>query len=252
MQRLVLALAVLATLGGTAAEAASGTALGVKPEATAETAGENRVLEVGADIFLGDLVTTGGKGNVQIRFSDRTELVVGPNSRLVIEDYLLRDDGSAGKLAVNALSGTFRFVTGGAPKDRYLIKTPTGTVGVRGTAFDLNVVEDHTSLLLFEGAVEMCNLAGQCVDVDEICEVGRFDLGSADLLGTTDLFKGDTRTQMRGMFPYAADQSPLLGAFRLEQAFRCLNREAPKAAPEVWSEDGDNEPERRPRYDQRG
>jgi hypothetical protein len=248
MRRLVLAFGLLAALAGQTALAASGTALGVRPEASAETNGANRVLRVGADIFIGDRVTTGGKGNVQIRFSDRTELVVGPNSTLVIEDYLLRDDGSAGKLAINALAGTFRFVTGGAPKDKYLIRTPTGTVGVRGTAFDLNVVEDHTSLLLIEGAVRMCNLAGQCVDVDEVCEVGRFDLGSADLLGTADTFKGNTRTKMRGMFPYAADQSPLLGTFRLEQAFRCLNREVPKLAPKDWPDEDDA----KPRQDQRG
>lgn len=241
---------MLASLAGETALAASGTALGVRPEASAETAGANRVLQVGADIFIGDFVTTGKKGNVQIRFSDRTELVVGPNSRLVIEDYLLRDDGSTGKLAVNALAGTFRFVTGGAPKDKYLIRTPTGTVGVRGTAFDLNVVEDHTSLLLIEGAVRMCNLADQCVDVDEVCEVGRFDLGSADLLGTADSFKGDTRTQMRGMFPYAADQSPLLGSFRLEQAFRCLNREVLKPVPQDWTEENDKVPP--PERQQRG
>ena len=249
MRRLVLAFALIAALAGETALAASGTALGVRPEASAETDGANRVLQVGADIFIGDRVTTGGKGNVQIRFSDRTELVVGPNSSLVIEDYLLRDDGSTGKLAVNALAGTFRFVTGGAPKDRYLIRTPTGTVGVRGTAFDLNVVADHTSLLLFEGAVRMCNLANQCIDVEDVCEVGRFDLGSADLLGTTDLFRGDTRTQMRGMFPYAADQSPLLGSFRLDQAFRCLNREVPKPAPKDWPEDEDDD---RPQRKQRG
>lgn len=249
MRRLLLAFTLLATMAGHTALAASGTALGVRPEASAETAGANRVLQVGADIFIGDRVNTGKQGNVQIRFSDRTELVVGPNSSLVIEDYLLRDDGSAGKLAVNALSGTFRFVTGGAAKDRYLIKTPTGTVGVRGTAFDLNVVEDHTSLLLIEGAVRMCNLAGQCVDVDEVCGVGRYDLGSADLLGTSDGFKGDTRTKMRGMFPYAVDQSPLLGSFRLDQAFRCLNREVPKPVPKDWPEEDESKP--RPRQDQR-
>jgi hypothetical protein len=249
MQRFLLALAMLATMGSEAALAASGTALGVRPEASAETAGASRVLNVGADIFIGDLVTTGRKGNVQIRFSDRTELVVGPNSSLVIEDYLLRDDGSTGKLAVNALSGTFRFVTGGAPKDRYLIKTPTGTVGVRGTAFDLNVVEDHTSLLLFEGAVRMCNLANQCIDVEDVCEVGRFDLRSAELQGTTDTFRGETRASMRGMFPFAADQSPLLGSFRLDQAFRCLNREVPKPAPKDWPEEEDSPP---PKRDQRG
>ena len=40
-------------------------------------------------------------------------------------------DESAGRFAINALSGTFRFTTGRAPKDRYVIETPTGTIGVR-------------------------------------------------------------------------------------------------------------------------
>ena len=93
----------------------------------------SRSSSVGSDIFIGDQVVTDARGLVQIKFSDNTKLVVGPNSSLVIEDYLLREDGSGGKLAINALSGTFRFVTGGAAKDRYLIETPTGTIGVRGT-----------------------------------------------------------------------------------------------------------------------
>ncbi len=226
MRRILLGLMLALPLlvPASAALAASGTALGVDPDASAETGTDRRVLTVGADVFIGDRVVTGDKGLVQIKFSDRTELVVGPRSALVIEDYLLRDDGSAGRLAINALSGTFRFVTGQAAKDRYLIKTPTGTVGVRGTALDLNVVEDHTSLLLIEGAVILCNLAGACVEVDDVCEVGRVDLSEAVLLGLTDSFKGPQRDSMKAMFPFSASQGQLLNAFRVDPAELCLNR----------------------------
>src|SRR5690606_34683041 len=130
---------------------------GVDQDARAETRAEMKVLQVGSDIFIGDRVITDARGLVQIRFSDTSRLVVGPNSALVIEDYLLREDGSGGKFAIDALSGTFRFVTGGAPKHRYLISTPTGTIGVRGTAFDFNVRRGSFSLLLFHGQVVICN-----------------------------------------------------------------------------------------------
>jgi ferric-dicitrate binding protein FerR (iron transport regulator) len=153
--------------------AASGVALGVDQNATLEGEAGARILAVGSDVFIGDKVVTDASGLVELRFSDSTRLVIGPRSSLVIEDYLLREDGSAGKFAVNALAGTFRFITGGAPKDRYLITTPTGTVGVRGTAFDLNVEAAATSLLLFHGAVILCTLDGKCVIVDEVCELGQ-------------------------------------------------------------------------------
>src|SRR5690606_37511727 len=121
-----LAASVLMLMPAIAMADATGTAKGVDPDASARRGSETQVLVVGADIFIGDLVKTGPSGQVQIKFSDSTELVVGPRSSLTIEDYLLREDGSAGRLAVNTLAGTFRFVTGNAAKDRYLIKTPTG------------------------------------------------------------------------------------------------------------------------------
>lgn len=215
---------LLAGVSPALAATSTGTALGVDPAARLEGKQGTKTLVVGTDVFIGDRVVTDAKGLVQIRFSDKTKLVVGPGSSLVIEDYLLRDDGSGGKFAINALSGTFRFVTGGAPKDRYQITTPTGTIGVRGTAFDFNVRPDHFSLLLFHGAVQMCNKAGKCVTVDDFCDVGMADLSDARLLGNTNSFVGAERTSMRGMFPYAVSESDLLGTFRIAQARECLNR----------------------------
>ncbi len=61
--------------------AASGTALGVDPQAQADRDGAARVLAVGADIFIGDMVRTGPHGNVQIKFDDDTKLVVARTRR---------------------------------------------------------------------------------------------------------------------------------------------------------------------------
>ena len=232
MRRLVTSSVLLPLLAAQPAFAASGTALGVDPAARLEDKAGTKTLVVGTDVFIGDRVVTDAKGLVQIRFSDRTKLVVGPRSSLVIEDYLLREDGSGGKFAINALSGTFRFVTGGAPKDRYEITTPTGTVGVRGTAFDLNVHDDHFSLLLFHGAVVICNKADKCITVDDFCDVGMADLTDAKLLGNTEDFVGAERTSMRGMFPWAVSESDLMGAFWVAQARECLNRAVNTSTPD--------------------
>lgn len=222
--------------------AASGTALGVNPQAEADTSGQSRVLTVGADVFIGDKVNTGAKGQVQIKFSDKTELVVGPNSSLLIEDYLLRDDQSAGKFAINALSGTFRFATGGAPKDRYIIKTPTGTIGVRGTAFDFNVDEAGTEVLLFHGAVRLCNLAGTCVTLDDTCAIGTYDLTQSTILGDPADLSKEQRATLKASFKYAEVQSPLLREFWVENARQCFNKGFVNDTPHSLMESGDGVP----------
>ncbi|MGV3489810.1 MAG: FecR family protein [Devosia sp.] len=224
MKPLALLAVLLVSLGIGPAWAASGTALGVDPDARLEDKAGAKTLVVGTDVFIGDRVITDAAGLVQIRFGDRTELTVGPSSSLVIEDYLLREDGSAGKFAINALSGTFRFVTGRSPKDSYDIKTPTGIIGVRGTAFDLNVKSDHSSAMIYHGAIVMCNTAGQCVTVSETCDVGMFDQAGASIVGNGNDFEGAERASMRNMFPYAVDESPLRGDFRVDGARECLNR----------------------------
>jgi len=227
---------------GAAFADASGKALDVDRDARAETKAGVKELTVGSDVFIGDRVVTDARGLVQIKFSDSTKLVVGPNSALVIEDYLLREDGSGGKFAINALSGTFRFVTGGASKDRYLIETPTGTIGVRGTSFDFNSDARHMSLMLYHGAVVICNKSNQCVTVDDICEIGMADLTEAQILGVATEMTDAEREQMRGMFPYSVNEAPLLGQFRIAQARECLNRQVTPTKQDPVTSVGDPKP----------
>jgi hypothetical protein len=233
MQKFVLSLAAcLLLLAPTAAFAvASGTAKGVNPDASAKTGADIRTLVVGADIFMGDVVKTGPAGQVQIKFSDNTELVVGPRSSLTIEDYLLREDGSAGKLVVNTLAGTFRFVTGNAPKDRYLIKTPTGTIGVRGTAFDWSNTGQGTAAMLYHGAIEVCTTGGTCVLLEDVCDVAEYNSSEARLIGHFDNITGDSRNIFRGLFLYAVSQNALLREFRINGAERCVNRQTSTGGP---------------------
>ncbi|MHB1103994.1 MAG: FecR family protein [Devosia sp.] len=242
MQKLIFGLAVCTFFALTQglAMAASGRALGVDPNAEAKRKAETHLLTVGSDIFIGDRVVTGATGQVQIKFDDKTELVVGPSSSLVIEDYLLRADGSVGKLALNALAGTFRFVTGGAPKDRYTIKTPTATIGVRGTAFELYVSKAWTYILMQHGSVIGSNKAGKRMVLEAACEVGQISLGDAIVVGHADDVSGADRKALRGMFKYAADQRSLLREFRISGAERCLRRPAPGGQGDEPASDSDS------------
>lgn len=223
LQALLLA-AAIAALPSLAYAAAAGNALGVKPQADAKLSGETRTLVVGSDIFIGDLVETGPNGQVQILFADNTELVLGPSSALTIEDYLIRNDGTAGKLAVDILSGAFRFATGDSAKNRYVIGTPTGTIGVRGTELDGWVGDDGTAYALRHGGtVILCNTAKQCDVLDETCEVGKIASSEVAILGDSRQSTGELRLTFKSWFMYTEDQSPLLRQFWFPRARDCLN-----------------------------
>ncbi len=225
---LLTAVLVAAAPGMSLADAA-GSALGVDPAATALN-NETRTLVVGSDVFIGDLIQTGPKGQVQIMFADTTELVVGPSSALMIEDYLIREDGGAGKLAIDMLSGAFRFATGDAAKDRYVIGTPTGTIGVRGTEFDVRVARPDepnagaTWILLYDGAIQFCNVANVCQIIESFCDVGHMNDDEAVVIGDSRQTKGELRQQLQHDFIYAMSQNSLLREFWFRQARDCLNK----------------------------
>jgi hypothetical protein len=146
-----------------------GEALAVIDQASTKgTVGEQR-LAVGMKVFLGDLVKTDSGGEAQILFNDGTRMVVGPNSELMLDDFVFRSGATENKFIVRALNGAFRFITGGAQKDAYLIQTPSATIGVRGTIFDFTVSSTETNLLLLHGGANVCGNDGKCAwaDVDD-------------------------------------------------------------------------------------
>ncbi len=73
---------------------------------------------------------------MQLIFTDGTKLVIGEKSSLVIEKYLMKGGNQAQAVAVDALRGTFRFITGNSAKSAYNIQTANATIGIRGTGFD--------------------------------------------------------------------------------------------------------------------
>jgi hypothetical protein len=230
-------LAFVFIVGSTGAALAdpAGLAEGVDPAAEARAA-QTRTLVVGSDIFIGDRIVTGGAGQVQILFSDNTKLVVGPRSALLIEDYLLRENGSAGKLVLDALGGTYRFVTGRSPKDRYEINTPGGTISVRGTALEIWAGNGIAYALVQQGIACAGN---ECSD--NICEVLKIDGSNSEVMGHADDFTGEERDQIKEWFKYAVDQSGVMGKYRLPNGLDCLRLDPPSggAASVVGQDTGD-------------
>ena len=129
----VLMLGALVALQSTASNAqeAVGKATSVRPQAEGSHGG-NRALSGGSDVYSKETVRTGDSGQADLRFRDSSNLSVGPKSSVRIDKFVYDSNKSAGTVAVEATRGSFRFVTGSQGKGSYQVKTPYGTLGIRG------------------------------------------------------------------------------------------------------------------------
>lgn len=133
--RPALLLAGLLVLQSTASHAqeAIGNATAVVPQAEGTQEGQTRTLSAGSAVHAKDLVHTGDSGIANLQFHDSSKLSVGPKTEVLLDKFVYDPKKSTGTVAVEAARGSFRFVTGPQSKGvTYQIKTPFGTLGVRG------------------------------------------------------------------------------------------------------------------------
>ena len=110
---------------------AIGKATSVKPQAEGSHGGK-RTLATGGDVYSKETLQTGESGQADLQFRDQSNLSVGPKSNVRLDKFVYDPNTSAGSVAIQATRGSFRFVTGSQGKGNYQIKTPYGTLGVRG------------------------------------------------------------------------------------------------------------------------
>ena len=130
----VVPLAILFVLPVTTSygQEAIGKATSVKPQAEGIHSGGTRTLSGGSDVYSKETVRTGDTGQANLQFRDNSNLSVGPKSSVHLDKYVYDPNKSAGTIAVQATRGSLRFVTGSQGSASYQIKTPYGTLGVRG------------------------------------------------------------------------------------------------------------------------
>jgi len=99
-------------------------------------------VEKGARLKTKDSLSTGGDGSIGIIFKDETTLSLGPNSELIIQEYVFEPDHSNFSFVVSLLKGTASYVSGLIARlspDSARIITPSASIGVRGTKFVIEV-----------------------------------------------------------------------------------------------------------------
>ena len=107
---------------------AIGSTTSLKPQAEANS----RMLSTGGSVYSKELIHTGDSGAANLRFHDNSNLSVGPQSSVRLDKFVYDPNKTAGSFAVEAARGSFRFAAGSQSRGSYQVKTPYGTLGVRG------------------------------------------------------------------------------------------------------------------------
>ncbi len=101
-----------------------------------------RIPKLGDVLNVGDSVVTGTDGELHLAMEDGGQMAVRPNTRMTVDKYKA-EGGSDDRSVISLVQGALRSVTGWIGKfqpKNYQIRTPTATIGVRGT--------DHETLVI--------------------------------------------------------------------------------------------------------
>ncbi len=104
---------------------------------TVERGGATQPIAVGDHVFQSDAVVTAA-GSVQISFIDNSMMSLGPNSRLVLDNFSFNTTTHEGEFDSSLQTGVVTVKSGQIMKQSpqaVKIKTPAALLGVRGTEF---------------------------------------------------------------------------------------------------------------------
>lgn len=109
-----------------------------------ERQGQRMPLKRGDAVQAGDLIVVGERSNAQVRFSDASLIALRAGSQFRIEAYRYAEGRNDARMEVTLVKGGLRAVTGLIGRqqpDAFSTRTPTATVGIRGTHFALRHCE---------------------------------------------------------------------------------------------------------------
>lgn len=132
------------------AQANSGRVEFVSGSVSLKNAQGERPLARGSELRSGDTVVTTGNGRAQVRFSDGAYVSLQPETEFSIEQYQFNGQADGSERGLFGLvRGTMRTITGlvgRVNRDRYALRTPNATIGIRGTGGVISTGPEGTTV----------------------------------------------------------------------------------------------------------
>lgn len=112
-----------------------------------------------ASLIEFDTINTAAESKASVKFNDGTVTTLGSNSELLIKNYDWTEGSKTPAAEFELVKGVFRTVTGLITKvnnPKFIVNTPMGSIGIRGTDFWGGYLdEDAIDVLFVEGEHEI-------------------------------------------------------------------------------------------------
>jgi hypothetical protein len=123
-----------------------------------------RVLGRSSAIFLHDTVVVASNSKAQLKFTDGGLMTLAASTEFAIDSYEFNTSGKKDEYAGRLIKGGFRAASGSIGKsnpDNYEVKTPSATIGLRGTLFEATLVGVKLYCGCESGLIEVSNSGGK-------------------------------------------------------------------------------------------
>ena len=107
----------------------------VQAQVEATQAGQTRALVVKSDVYFRDRCHSREGARLQATLKDGTQLTLGENATLVVDEFIYDPSRSRGELSIRVVKGAFLYVGGrieGVNGAKVQIRTPVGAIGAAG------------------------------------------------------------------------------------------------------------------------
>jgi hypothetical protein len=129
----------------------------------ATQAGQTRALGVKSEIYFRDRCHSREGARLQAALKDGTQLTLGENATLVVDEFIYDPSMSRGALSVSVIRGAFLYVGGrieGVNGAKVQIRTPIGAIGMRGTTVRGGPIDNGYGVIVLSGEVTVTGRKG--------------------------------------------------------------------------------------------
>jgi len=166
--------AVLLAAAGAQAQSEVGTVAATLGMLQIQRGGTWQDATLGAPVFVGDRLRTGGTEQAKIVLRDDSVLDLAPNTELVLETQVFDPSAHRFQSLLRLAKGKVRAWVSEyyrEPRARYEVETPTAIAGVRGTEF-ITLYNSASEVTEIVGITEQVEVAGKLAMIGGAVQVG--------------------------------------------------------------------------------
>ena len=175
---------------------------------------------LGQDAISNETLSTFMESGVTVQFLDGTLLTIGPNSEIVLDEFVYDAEANKGKMSLKILSGIVKFVSGRMSSESYEIETPSGMAAISGTELVFLVEPDgDLSLGVFSGGASL-SVQGQTVSASALegsLKLLTFEIETPDIVNVAPSELGETYSDIHVVFDDPSTYSTFVARYKTEQ-----------------------------------